>query len=149
MENDVQSTISAQELFLCLDRLWKRLADTRPVNRLEIPMDDGTRLFEEIRVFDATESGDFGLEREVHYFSTIGRVTEYRADIIGDGIYLSISAAYVGRDAGAGGFHMDPESFSPEDAAQLGQIIARLAQCDWAPQEDQAAEILAALQTAA
>jgi hypothetical protein len=149
MENDVQSTISAPEVFLCLDRLWKRLADTRPVNRLEIPMDDGTRLFEEIRVFDATESGDFGLEREVHYFNTIGRVTEYRADIIGDGIYLSISAAYVGRDVGAGGFHMDPESFSPEDAAQLSQIMARLAQCDWAPRDDQAAEILTALQSAA
>ena len=145
----VANSIAAEDVFLGLNLLWTRLSDIRPVNRLEIPMDNGTRLFEEIRVFDATEFGDFGLEREVHYFNTIGRVTEYRADIAGDGLFLSVSASFVGRDAGGGRFHMDPAELPRGDAAQLAQILARLAERDWAPTEDQAREILTGLQTAA
>ncbi len=137
-EGNVGSEISAEDVFICLDRLWTRLADSRSINHLEIHMEDGTRLFDEMRVFDAAPSGDFGLEREVHYFNTIGRVVEYRADILTEGGLLAVSVSFIGRKGPLFGFHLDPAVLSREETAQLQAIMARLAEFDWAPGESQA-----------
>lgn len=140
-----EGSVQAEAVFVCLDRLWARLADTRRVNHLEIHMEDGTRLFDEIRVFDNTPAGDFGLEREVHYFNTIGRITEYRADIVAEQVYLSVSVSLIGRASALGGYHMDPAELSPAEAGQLDRLMERLALADWAPAEDQAEAILGGL----
>ena len=143
-EGNVGSEISAEDVFICLDRLWTRLADSRSINHLEIHMEDGTRLFDEMRVFDATPSGDFGLEREVHYFNTIGRVVEYRADILTEAGFLAVSVSFIGRQGPLFGFHLDPAVLSQEETAQLQAIMARLAAVDWTPNESQAEAILRA-----